>query len=56
MNYIELPLSIALKHFPFLKEIIVACGISLTDDSYIVRISKDFNIEIGYRSDSWSIA
>ena len=56
MNYIELPLSVAVEKYPFLCEIFLSAGISIDDTDYIVRITDDYCIEIGYRSDSWFVA
>jgi len=55
MNYIEMPLKLACEHFPMLEEICCANCIDKNDDDYIVRISDDMRIEVGYKSDAWII-
>ena len=54
-DYVEMSLKDAISFFPALLPIVKAAGISLDDTNYIVRFTKDFQLEIGYRSDSWAI-
>lgn len=59
-NYIEMPLADVPECIPdlvkVLRETMPDFDTMLNDSEYIIRISNDGRVEVGYASDDWSVA
>lgn len=56
IKFVQMSLKEAAKRYPAVKQLIHSGVIDATDENYIVRVSADGYIEIGYRTDEWIIA
>ena len=57
-EYIEMPFQVFIKECPEAIELFPSefRSMLLSDNDYIVRLSDDGSLEVGYKSDNWSIS
>lgn len=57
-NYVEMPFKVFLDEFPEAINMfpVEVRSMLLSDPCYIVRLSEDGKLEVGYLEDNWSIS
>lgn len=56
IKFVQMSLKDAAKRYPAVKHLVCSGAIDINDENYIVRVSADGEIEIGYITDEWIIA